>query len=560
MQNSIEVRVCSALKRELQVLFAIHGRRITALKHDIRGVSEILSREIDMLADPVPYDDQESCDGAATHSNGITVDEEKQKTENSTTIQPSQEQQAILDAYLSGHNIVVKAVAGAGKSTSLLMCAEADTKKRCQILTYNKRLQLDVAEKITKKNIPNASVRTYHAAAGCAYGALVKDDQTLISRLRTHMRHANRLQCSSLMMDEMQDMSVQGHIFVKRLTNTMLEQPQLIVVGDEKQSIYDYVDARVEFLTKCDELFTATAFEQKKTSERKWISLTLSTSYRLTPATANFVNRHILAADADAIEIVGGNLRDPNVKPLFVTTNFGKAPEILRRVVEDAIKTYGVSNVAILAPSVKCIKRANKHPLAILVRNLSVPIYTQIRDDGAMDEKAAAGKLAIVTFNAMKGCERDCIIVMHFDETYFQLYNRDWQGTGNEVPNVIYVAATRARKRLILVSDREKILRSINLNTLHDDAEITDRRKLKQVKKPSRPPPDSVGVTDLLQHQSPSTIMRMMQFIKVKSTRIVVAPSKTADMFVSFGKYGESVANLYGIVIPALVELASTLR
>jgi superfamily I DNA/RNA helicase len=56
---------------------------------------------------------------------------------------PTAEQQAIIDAYRRGDNLVVNAYAGSGKTTILKMLAQASPDKRFLYLAYNKAAQLD---------------------------------------------------------------------------------------------------------------------------------------------------------------------------------------------------------------------------------------------------------------------------------------------------------------------------------------------------------------------------------------------------------------------------------
>ena len=64
--------------------------------------------------------------------------------------EPSEEQQYIIDNVLKGHNIIVKAVAGSGKSTTVLALSKACPNKSILQLTYNSNLRLENVEKVKK--------------------------------------------------------------------------------------------------------------------------------------------------------------------------------------------------------------------------------------------------------------------------------------------------------------------------------------------------------------------------------------------------------------------------
>ena len=57
-------------------------------------------------------------------------------------------------------------------------------------------------------------------------------------------------------------------------------------------------------------------------------------------------------------------------------------------------------------------------------------------------------KLAIISFNSSKGCERPCVILVGFDESYFQFYDKNWKLT-DKLPNVLSPAANKAPSGLI---------------------------------------------------------------------------------------------------------------
>lgn len=78
-----------------------------------------------------------------------------------TTHKPTDEQQAVIDAYTSGNNLVVEAVAGAGKTTTLKMAAAATPDRGCLYVAYNKDLAKDA-----KKAMPShVECRTSHSLA-----------------------------------------------------------------------------------------------------------------------------------------------------------------------------------------------------------------------------------------------------------------------------------------------------------------------------------------------------------------------------------------------------------
>ena len=77
------------------------------------------------------------------------------------TFTPTDEQQAITDASLTGKNLVIQAGAGTGKSRSLQMVAESDLTKSITYLVYNKAAATDAQKRMP----PNSSCSTAHSLA-----------------------------------------------------------------------------------------------------------------------------------------------------------------------------------------------------------------------------------------------------------------------------------------------------------------------------------------------------------------------------------------------------------
>ena len=64
---------------------------------------------------------------------------------------PSDEQQEVISYFTQGYNLMIEAVAGAGKTTTLLMLASIahqNFKVKTLILTYNRNLKDEITQKI----------------------------------------------------------------------------------------------------------------------------------------------------------------------------------------------------------------------------------------------------------------------------------------------------------------------------------------------------------------------------------------------------------------------------
>jgi hypothetical protein len=78
-----------------------------------------------------------------------------------TNLQPTGEQQAILDAAATGASVAISAAAGSGKTSTLRMIAEARPKTRMLYLAFNKAIQVEADGSFP----PNVTCKTAHALA-----------------------------------------------------------------------------------------------------------------------------------------------------------------------------------------------------------------------------------------------------------------------------------------------------------------------------------------------------------------------------------------------------------
>jgi hypothetical protein len=459
---------------------------------------------------------------------------------------PNEEQWEILHAFERGYNVLCRAVAGAGKTTTLLLCARRRPGAASLLLTYNKRLQLDVAKRARDAAL-NVEVRTYHAAAGRAYGCLVRNDEAFRRCIYTAPEAPQRFDV--MFLDEAQDMSVEFFVFVRYLLRAN-PGAQLVVVGDERQAINEYRGARPEFLSEAPALYAGLA------GGRPWAQLRLSVSHRLTPATAAFVNAHLYRAQV----IAGGNTRDRSAKPLYVSAK-GKAEvaRALAATVAQAVARFGPAGVFVLAASVRNIK-TSASPLAELVRRhlAGVPTFVAGDDEATVDADLIRDKMAILSFNSSKGCERPCVIVVGLDETFFRFYDRTWADTSS-LPNVLTVAATRASALLVIIASASATIRTADFERLGADTTIRGAPP-KSPRTRRRPPerPRAIAVTDLLRHQHPETMRAALALVLANAgapriTAPVPVPGK-----VRFGTLHEDLSFAYGLVAPALAEVART--
>jgi hypothetical protein len=468
---------------------------------------------------------------------------------------PSREQLEALIAFARGDNIKCRAVAGAGKTTTLLMCAAGRPGASFLLLTYQKSLQVEGA----KRAPPSVEVRTYHSAAGRAYGQTVRDDEKL--RELVFAPPGRPPAFDALALDEAQDMSLEYYVLVRHFLRAN-PRAQVFVVGDTRQSICEYKGARPEFLAEAQALY---ATENDEGEVRGWTAIELRESFRLTPRTAAFVNTHMYRSDV----LVGSNTSlGDGLPPIYVAVKGSpaKVGEALGKVVKEALTTYSPGDVFVLAPSVRGLS-AKSSPLALLVRGhlAGTPTYVSGSDDEAVDGDLVNGKLAILSYNASKGCERRCVILL-LDESYFQYFERTW-GECTGLPNVLTVAATRASERLVIVAHSDRTLRTIVHERLANDTElrgVAGRPKAHVPSKKFLEKTVSRSVTNVIRHLHPDVVKKAMSLLAVsqadKALAGILAELKPVrrPKKIRFGSLCESIDFIYGILGAPLAELALT--
>ena len=163
-------------------------------------------------------------------------------------IQLSDEQQGFVNKALEGHNILVNACIGSGKTTAIqLLCDKLPRSKKILYLTYNKLLKFDAQAKIKNSN---TKVQNYHGIAWyylnkIKVSAGVDDLIIRFNELKPPIEHYD-----VLIIDEYQDIETEMSYLLEYIKSTNPKM-QIIAVGDMQQKIYDKTNLDVsDFITR----------------------------------------------------------------------------------------------------------------------------------------------------------------------------------------------------------------------------------------------------------------------------------------------------------------------
>ena len=366
---------------------------------------------------------------------------------------PSEEQMYIINHIKSGkYNGEVDAVAGSGKTTTILSLATYITDKSIIQITYNSELKREVSEKKDKYGLSNIDIFTYHSFAYKYYTEEANTDIGISKIVRTDMPPKKTLPHIDILVgDEIQDMNFLYYQFVQKVLTDSgnKSQIQILILGDKYQGLYEFKGADTRFLTLGHQIWSTV-------SPLPFKQMNLTTSYRVTRQIADFVNKVMLGPD-ESSPVLGERIHaikdGPKVSYIRRSTCFQVYRTIGTKIVNMILSGYAKpSDIFVLAASVK--QKYFKMIENMLVEN-NIPCYVPMNDVNTIHSDVIKNKVIFSSFHQSKGRERKVVIIYGFDRTYFNYYNR---GADMSVcPSTMYVAATRATEKLIVVESDDPL-------------------------------------------------------------------------------------------------------
>ena len=460
--------------------------------------------------------------------------------------EPSEEQNQILTALGEDKNILVDSVAGSGKTTTILFLALAFPKKNFVVVTYSKRLKDDCRNKVKENNVKNLEVHSYHSFGLCYYTEPCITDKHLSEIITNNMELKKRCKADVFIFDETQDMTkIYFHFLQKCRRDIGNNQSQIVVLGDQKQCIYDFPQkgADYRYLTLSPQIWD---------SEKEWISLRLQTSYRITKPMELFVNNVMLGNERMK------SVKNSSIPVRYITGDpFTRVPEYILKEIQIlmASKNYKPDDFFILAPSVRTSNLRNpiKKLENILVQS-GIPCFVPISDDEDLKDEVLNGKIVFSSFHQSKGLERKVVFVASFSMSYYFVHK---EHSREICPNPIYVAATRAKECLYLWGeDCEKnvlpFLRKELLSPSHYLEKIDLGINIIYPEKPDRPTIKSL--TELTRFMPEDLMGRIVELCKMKTIKLPYTDIKLQSIISTQNDLKEMVSDLTGIAIPTIYE------
>ena len=223
---------------------------------------------------------------------------------------------------------------------------------------------------------------------------------------------------------------------------------------------------------------------------------------------------------------------------------------------------YNASDIFILAPTVKDGQVNKQTPLTELANLLLQNGYQYFRpaqEDAKIEPTMMEGKIVLSTFHQSKGLERKIVVATCFSDDYFIYFNKNAERS--VCPNTLYVAATRAMERLIVIGEDTKgghlpFLRNLE-NSVH--LEIIEVGKLKNNNNSkSKAAKRTIPVTSLIKYLPESIIEKVMKLLKYKVIRQATKGVSLNGQIETAKNQYEEVSELTGVALPAMFEARTT--
>jgi len=395
----------------------------------------------------------------------------------------SDEQQYILNQVKEGKNVIVDAVAGSGKSTTVLSIARELPNKKILQLTYNSSLRTEIKEKVKHFELTNLTIHTYHSLAVRHYLTTSYTDTGIRYILCNNIPAREPIPYYDIIViDEAQDMSLVYFQLVRKFIKDMclhrgLREPetnhttlpilneqsnasiplistsnagdlnvqlckiQFVILGDVMQGLYEFKGSDIRFLSLADKIWASNPF--LLTTEM--VKCNMRMSYRITNQIKQFVNNTMLGEermdscrDGEPVKYIR-NSRSNLEKTVIYEINC---------LLEQGVKP---SEIFVLGASVKGAN-SNVRKMENALVNQGIPCFVPMLEMAdKIDDRVIDGKVVFSTFHCVKGRQRAYVFIVGFDNGYLDYYARNLPK--DRCPNTLYVGATRATKGLYLLEN-----------------------------------------------------------------------------------------------------------
>ena len=456
----------------------------------------------------------------------------------------SQEQQSVIDAVHTGYkHVVVDAVAGCGKTTTILGIAMANTNKNVLCLTYNRTLCDESKDRARELGITNLNMYTVHGFVYGHYSSVDNTDRIFHLTLNGNLKPKRDIHFDIIVLDEYQDFhGIMVRIALKTMKDSKWNvSKKLVLLGDKYQCVYDTLhDSDERFLTFAPQLMPFLG---------DFSMHNLHTTFRLTNNTCDFINDGVLSSS-----LLVPFKTSPH-KPIYLVTN--PYSRQFYHTIITYLQEHGAtsSDIFILAPSVKT-DNSPVRKLADQLSKKSYNIYISDNLDNKTDPRQLQDHVCVTTYHSCKGRERRFVIMFGFDGSYFDYNARDKER--DTCTNAQYVALTRSTEHLIVVhSNTKEYLEFVNRQSLSSLCDMRILDNLEITKDSKKPINNGLSVTELLDYQSFSTLLHCESYyseVEIDCLESCVLPTVVQSIGGKNEEIFEGVSDLNGTLVTVLYE------
>lgn len=369
--------------------------------------------------------------------------------------QPTREQKRIIRDVNASKNVRVIAVAGSGKTSTIL--GTIPNHGNTLVLCYNNRLRDETnsrAKELLDGDDAIFDVHTFHSFTYNVLGeelattdiGIVKMNailagvtskqsrKDLIAAVKGELpqQAQNALigarKYTRVIIDEAQDLTPEYYTLAMHILK-ICSSASLILLGDPRQAIYQFNGATDKYLRNASLYF-----------EREFVDHALSMSFRVPREIATLVNT---ACTGDGGQDIVPASTSRGIKPMIYFEDVYEKMDLII----DMIKKVPPGDVMILMYST----RRDAYRPSILMANTLIEAGVPVCFNGITSTVADEDSVLMISYHQSKGLERPIVVCLDMGEYYFGL-NPDV--SRDTLPNLWYVAMTRASRFLIAFIDR----------------------------------------------------------------------------------------------------------
>ncbi|KAI9206546.1 P-loop containing nucleoside triphosphate hydrolase protein [Polychytrium aggregatum] len=204
-------------------------------------------------------------------------------------MQATDEQHAILTHFAdTANNLVISAVPGSGKTTTISLLAKAFPERYFLVLSFGRNLREETVHKFNQLGLRNVHVCTVNSSTTDYYQFLSPNAIALDQLVHMPDRIITPPKAVDVfVVDECQDLD-------EGLNQLTKQRPlQLVFLGDPLQAIYGYRGGDARYLTMVSDIYP----------DRQWGRFGLSVSHRLTEGVVDYMKQHITGMEKEIIKL-----------------------------------------------------------------------------------------------------------------------------------------------------------------------------------------------------------------------------------------------------------------